>query len=188
MKNFYITFVLNFIAVLGIAQTVSVVDKANLQPIENVFVFSKDKSVITNKKGEANISNFGKNEILTFQHASFENYTISYEDLEQTGFKIKLSESVLNLNEVVVSVNRWEQNKKEVPNKITMISAKEIAFTNPKRKEESKIPKGERFPSVEAAIAINPLPAVISRENQDTYPIDRYIPAIEPNNPDNIRA
>lgn len=131
MKSFYITFVLNFIAVLGIAQTVSVVDETNLQPIENVFVFSKDKSVLINKKGEADISNFGKNEILTFQHASFENYIISYEDLERAGFKIKLSESVLNLNEIVVSANRWEQNKKEVSNKITAISAKEIAFANP---------------------------------------------------------
>lgn len=131
MKSLYITLVLNFFTVLGIAQTVSVVDKINLQPIENVFIFSKDKSVLTNKKGEADISNFGKNEILTFQHASFENYIISYEDLERAGFKIKLYESVLNLNEIVVSANRWEQNKKEVPNKITTISAKEIAFTNP---------------------------------------------------------
>lgn len=131
MKLFYITSILCFITVLGTTQTVKVVDKTNLQPIENVFIFSKDKSTLTNIKGIADISNFGKNDSLTFQHSSFKNYSISYKNLEGENFNVKLDESVINLNEIVVSANRWEQNKKEVPNKITTISAKEVAFTNP---------------------------------------------------------
>jgi len=131
MKLLYITIILSFITVFGIAQTVRVLDKTNLQPIENVYIFSKDKSALTNIKGEADISNFSKNDILTFQHSSFKNYAISYKDLESKNFNIKMDESVIGLNEIVVSANRWEQNKREVPNKITSISAKKIAFANP---------------------------------------------------------
>ncbi|RUT80102.1 TonB-dependent receptor [Ancylomarina longa] len=131
MRFFYTMFLLNFITVLGTSQTVKVIDKTNIQPIENVYIFSNNKSMLTNKKGEADISAFGNNEILIFQHSSFENDTISYENLKRANFKIKLSESILKLNEVIVSANRWEQNKKEVPNKIATISTKEIKFTNP---------------------------------------------------------
>lgn len=131
MRLFYITSILCLVTVLGMAQTVKVVDRTNLQSIENVFIFSKDQSTLTNKDGEADISIFSKNDSLMFQHSSFKNYLISYKDLKDKGFKVTLDESIIDLNSVVVSANRWEQNKKEVPNKITTISAKEVAFFNP---------------------------------------------------------
>ena len=131
MRFLFILAILNTAAILGIAQTVTVVDKANLQPIENVFIFSNTKTSLTNNKGKADISSFNKAEKLTFQHSSFELYVVDYSSLEKSGFKIKLTESVLNINEIVVSANHWEQNKKEVPNKIATISAKQIAFANP---------------------------------------------------------
>ena len=130
MKNF-LSVVFIFFTGLSIAQTIKVVDKTNLQPIENVFIFSKEKSVLTNKRGEADISNFNKIDSLTFQHPSFKHHLVSFKDLERANFNVKLLESILNLNEVIISANRWEQNKREVPNKISTISAKEIAFSNP---------------------------------------------------------
>ncbi len=131
MKLFYITSIFYFITVFGFSQTVTVVDKTNLQPIENVYIFNKEKSILTNTEGKADISNFNKYDSLNFQHPSFKNYTISYKDLENLNFKIKLDESVIDLNEIVVSANRWEQDKREVPNKIATISTKEVAFSNP---------------------------------------------------------
>ncbi len=131
MKLFYITSILCFITVFGFSQTVKVVDKTNLQPIENVYIFNKEKSTLTNNEGIANISDFDKNDSISFQHPSFKNYIISYKELENLDFKIELDESVIDLNEIVVSANRWEQDKREVPNKIATISAKEIAFSNP---------------------------------------------------------
>ncbi len=131
MKSLYIIYILNFVSILGIGQTVTVVDKTNLQPIENVLIIGNNQSIITDNNGKADISNFDKNEVLTFKHPFFKVLIISYKDLKKMHFKIQLSESILNLDEIVVSANRWEQNKKEVPNKITTISAREVAFENP---------------------------------------------------------
>jgi len=131
MKSYTVFFVLNIFSLLSFSQTVKVVDEINLQAVENVFIYTNEKTTLTNKDGEANFSIFNKSDTITFQHSSFETYLISYTDLKKLDFKIKLSESVLNINEIVVSANRWEQNKEEVPNKITTLSAKQIAFQNP---------------------------------------------------------
>lgn len=132
MNYLYLTLVLSFITVFGISQTVKVVDKTNLQPIENVTIFNqKQEIILTNKKGEANISHFSKNDTITFQHPFMMKYSVIYKDLEENNFSVKLTESVIGLNQVVISANRWEQNKEEVPNKITTISVKEVAFSNP---------------------------------------------------------
>ncbi len=131
MKFYTAFFVFNIFSLLGISQTIKVVDEINLQAVENVYIYSNEKTALTNKYGEANINVFNSSDTIIFQHSSFETYIISYNDLKKLNFEIKLSESILNINEIVVSANRWEQNKEEVPNKITMLSAKQIAFLNP---------------------------------------------------------
>jgi len=131
MKFYTTLFILNILTLVGISQTIKVVDEINLHAVENVYIYSNEKTALTNKYGEANIDIFDSSDTITFQHSSFETYLISYIDLKKLNFKIKLSESVLNINEIVVSANRWEQNKEEVPNKIITLSAKQIAFLNP---------------------------------------------------------
>ena len=42
-----------------------------------------------------------------------------------------LCESYINLSEITISANKWEQESIEVPNKIVSITAKEIRFENP---------------------------------------------------------
>ncbi|MCF6239953.1 MAG: TonB-dependent receptor [Bacteroidales bacterium] len=145
MKLIYITLILNFITVLAWGQTVKLVDKTNLQAIENVVITSGNQSVITDIYGKANISSFEKDAVLSFKHPFFKEYVISYKDLEKLNFKIALSESILNLDEIVVSANRWEQNKKEIPNKITAISAREVAFENPQTTADLLNLSGEVF-------------------------------------------
>ncbi len=115
------------------AQKIKVINKTNLQPIENVSIFNKEKSksTITDSKGEADISVFDKKEILFFQHPSFKDLSISYEKIETSDFKVNLSESIVHIGEIVISANKWEQNINEIPNKITSITIDETIFNNP---------------------------------------------------------
>ena len=131
MKSLYFILILILHTVFALGQTVTVVDNTNLQPIEHVVIKSGNLSVTTDINGKASIRNFSKSNVLIFEHPFFKELIISYNNLEKQNFEIRLSESILNLDEIVVSANRWEQNKKEIPNKITSISASEVAFENP---------------------------------------------------------
>jgi hemoglobin/transferrin/lactoferrin receptor protein len=128
-KYFLLSIFIAFIS-LSHAQKVTVIDVSNFVGIENVFIFSENSSSLTNKQGKADISNFNENDTLIFQHPSYKSFLISYGKLRENNFTVKLEESVIDINEVVVSANRWEQNKAEVPNQIKTISAKDIANSN----------------------------------------------------------
>ncbi len=129
--RFLIINVLFLISSLVVAQTITVVNKVNDKPISDAFVFCKSQFGITNKNGQLNINNFPKNEIIIIKHASFITSKITYYEIEKKNFIIPLYENVLNINEVVISANKWEQNKKEVPNKISVMHRKDIEFNNP---------------------------------------------------------
>ena len=145
MKKILIIIIINLIVLYGHSQILKVINKNDLQGIENVFVFNKNNTLITNSKGEADLTAFNKSENISFQHTSYETLTISFEELQKINFVVKLSESVLKLNEVVISQNRWEQDKREVPNKITSISAKEIGFSNSQTTADVLSSSGEVF-------------------------------------------
>lgn len=116
-----------------IAQTIVVKDKDDQSPINNVAIFNLDgsKSILTNKMGEASASLFDESDTLIFQHTSFNEIVLPFEVVKQLAFYIKLSKKSVSLAEIVVSANKWEQNKSEIPNKIESIQAKDIALSNP---------------------------------------------------------
>ncbi len=111
------------------SQFIEVLDAATLQPLEGVSIYNKsEKSVITNSRGKANLSVFAENDTLYFRYYGYENKKIAKSD---AAGMILLAEKVFETQQVVVSANKWEQDKKEIPNEIVKISQKEIAFNNP---------------------------------------------------------
>lgn len=115
------------------AQTIKVVDISNLQSIENVAIFNLDhtKTALTNTIGQADISVFDQNDTLFFQHPSYQNMILPFNEVVKLKFIVRLTESTVNLSEVVVSVSKWEQKREEVPKKISIIKVKEIEYYNP---------------------------------------------------------
>ena len=51
--------------------------------------------------------------------------------LKITGYTIKLTRKIFAVEEFVISANRWEQNKNEVPNKIATVLKPAVEFQNP---------------------------------------------------------
>lgn len=113
------------------AQTVTVLDKENNRPIEYVVIKSKDNIVITNKDGKADLSKFNKKNILIFEHMSYTDFSTTFQLLQKQNYIVKLSASIVKMDEVVVSANKWEQRINEVPNKVHSVKAKDIEFYNP---------------------------------------------------------
>lgn len=115
------------------AQTVRVIDRSTLEPLEFVSVFNKKTLSVatTNAKGEFELAGFADADSISFSLIGFQALTLSIRAIQTNRYIVKLGESRIALNEVVVSANRWEQNKKEIAQKITSVNPKEIAFQNP---------------------------------------------------------
>ena len=115
------------------AQNVKVLDKKYQEPISGVAVFNNDKSItgVTDFDGNVDVSNFSNIEKITFQHISHINLVLTKEEIIASGNKVKLGVDSSALEEVVLSVSKFEQKKGEIPQKITSITSEDIMFSNP---------------------------------------------------------
>ena len=115
------------------SQTLVIKDKDTNVPLESVSVFSEGETshVITNAKGEVNISTFKGYEQITLQLFGYETEIVRFNDLELASFQWYLTPIFMKMDEVVISPNRWSQNSGEIPQKITVISSKNVALQNP---------------------------------------------------------
>jgi hemoglobin/transferrin/lactoferrin receptor protein len=116
-----------------ISQTITVVDNEDHKPISDMAVMneSRTKFIYTNRSGKANISAFGAKEIICFQHFTFERICLSHDEIKNMGYEIRFTRKVFAIEEFVISANRWEQNKAEVPNKITTVLKPAVELQNP---------------------------------------------------------
>ena len=129
MKRFYSCFLCICLWNLS-AQQVVVVDETNAEPIAGVAVFNlvKTKTTVSNLDGIASIARFQSFERIYFQHLSYHRESILKSKIRDTIF---LSPKSTNLNEIVISASKFEQSKKEVPQRIISIDANDIQQAMP---------------------------------------------------------
>lgn len=116
-----------------IAQTITIRDKENNKPLEMVYIISKlpEAQSITNAKGQTDISKFKGSDKIEIRSLGYQKYICKYSDLEIDNFNVYLTQSLISMDEVVVSVSKWTQEQKDVVQKVKSISTKEIALQNP---------------------------------------------------------
>jgi len=131
MKKTFLSYLCLLVSAFSFGQTVQFKDAETKDLVANVAVYNSNKttSIISNTGGFANLEQFLPDEILIVQHASYQDLQFKKSDLKSA--VIYLDKKVLEIEEFVISAYRWEQNKNEVPNKITRISQQEIKFSNP---------------------------------------------------------
>ena len=78
-----------------------------------------------------NIADGTYDEQITIGHPSFELYFTSPKQLESFNYQVLLRQKIILIDEVVIAANRWEQEKKQTPNRIVSIGPGEIEFSNP---------------------------------------------------------
>jgi TolB-like protein/Tfp pilus assembly protein PilF len=89
----------------------------------------KAARLLHNKEIEASI--FKSVDSIYFRHMGYETLVFTYQQIESMKFKVELSEENISLDEIIVSANRWEDNKIENPYRIEKISLEEVSFQNP---------------------------------------------------------
>lgn len=132
MRKVY--FLIVFLVVQIVAsQEIRILDLDTNEPIGNVVAYNTDKSKtsLSDLHGICNLSVFSRNERITFRHISYLTYRTTKAQILKKGNILSLTINPEELDEVVMSISKWEQQKKDIPQKIASIDARSIAFNNP---------------------------------------------------------
>lgn len=127
------------------AQTIAIVDESG-EPLEMVTLASSEPNAYTttNADGKADISELKGAEKIEIRMLGFDTQSISYTELSELK-KLQLKSIGLSLDQVVVSATRWNQSKREVPGRISTLSAKEVKLQNPQTAADMIAATGEVF-------------------------------------------
>ena len=126
-------FILFFLTYLSYAQSITIIDKETKEPIVNVAVFNQDKTKtkISGLDGIVDLSLFGENERIFLKLFGYTQKRITKREALLQNRIIELIPQSEKLDEVVLSISKWEQQKRDIPQKISSIKAEAIAFANP---------------------------------------------------------
>lgn len=126
-----IFFILFLQSVFG--QTVTVLEKDNLTPIPGVALYNlkKNKTQVTDLNGKASLKSFSANEIIFFQNFLYEKQKFTKAEIAKNNNIVYLVPKVEGLKQIVISASKFEQNKRDIPQTIVSLNAKDIALANP---------------------------------------------------------
>ncbi len=129
------------------AQEITVINEASNEPIAGVLVSNKNRSqkITTNLSGKADISKFSNSETLYFTNTAFISYKSIKADLINAGNIVYLEPDNHQLSEVIISVSKWKQDKKDISQKIVSISSEDIALATPQTSADLLQSSGQVF-------------------------------------------
>ena len=132
MKLSSILFFLLFVSLNITAQQVKIVNSLTGEPIRGIAIYNFDKSinVISNENGEANLDLFSNTETIYFQHLAHLLKTLKKHEIDESNI-IYLYANTQGLDEIVISASKFEQSKKDIPQKIISLNSESIQFANP---------------------------------------------------------
>ncbi|PSL05059.1 TonB-dependent receptor [Cecembia rubra] len=115
------------------SQTLVIKDWESKKPLEFVTVTDLERKilVVSNEKGEVDLSSFTPIDKLEIRLFGYRTLTKTYSQLQVENFTLYLNPSVVNLQQAVVSATKWEQNRQEIPSKITSTSKANRELLNP---------------------------------------------------------
>lgn len=133
MKKNILIVVLLIAAPYALAQNVKILDAETQNPIPNTAVFNKDKTKaqVSDIAGIVNLAIFNETEEITFKTLGYKTKNSTKAAIAKNNNRILLLPDSQQLDEVVVSASKWEQRKRDIPQKIKTITQSEIRFTNP---------------------------------------------------------
>ena len=115
------------------AQTIEVLDIETNEPVYGVAIFNLDKTTFTytDIEGLAIIDDFKDGELLIFQSLNYEKTEMTVNEIIDNDYLVYMKLKVEGLNEVIISANKFKQNKSDIPQKIITFNAREIVLSNP---------------------------------------------------------
>jgi hemoglobin/transferrin/lactoferrin receptor protein len=146
MRNF-IVFLLLLTSLTVTAQTVTVLDADDGKPVIDVAVYNEARTQFgyTNHAGKVSLSGFSPGQPVFFQHFSYERVSFTPEQLREAGWTVRLNTKTFEVEEFIVSANRWEQKSEEVPNLISTVTLPSVKIQNPQTTADLVALNGDVF-------------------------------------------
>ncbi|RXJ52714.1 TonB-dependent receptor [Gelidibacter gilvus] len=115
----------------GQSQNVKILEEFTNLPIAGAAIYnaSKSRSTTSDIDGVANLSRFLADELIFIEHLLYKSGSYITSDISNR--TIYLKPKIEGLDEIVVSASKFQQSKRDIPQKIININAKAIGFSNP---------------------------------------------------------
>ena len=113
------------------AQQVTVYDKTTLQPLPGVLVSSVPAGTTfqTDVQGKADVSTLREQDYpVRVSYIGYQKQTLTATQLQANAFEVYLTQQSHDLDEVVVSAGRFSSLQKLVPQKVEVLSRRELEF------------------------------------------------------------
>ena len=133
MKYTILSIFLFFSLQLSFGQTVTVLEQSTNEPLPGVALYNlkKTKFLVTDLNGKVEIDIFNINETIYFQNFLYQKLHLKKAEIKQNNYIVYLQPNVEDLKQIVISASKFEQSKKDIPQTIVSLNAKDIAFANP---------------------------------------------------------
>lgn len=127
------TLMLSVIITSASAQEIFLLDQTTLQPITDatITIPSRDVSLLSDAQGKAILPPADAGDTVLFRHLAYQTATLTVAQIRAARGRVLLVERFLHMDEVVIAANRWEEKREEIPQRLSTITAREIAFGNP---------------------------------------------------------
>ncbi|NNF19014.1 MAG: TonB-dependent receptor plug domain-containing protein, partial [Flavobacteriaceae bacterium] len=148
VKSRYILLIFFLLICTGVrSQVITILDVDSREPVMNVAVFNDDqsKTAISDIDGRVNLRIFSGQERITFRHISYQTKKSLKSVILRQGNRVYLTMNAEQLDEVVMSVSKWEQQKRDVPQRIASVDARAIAFSAPQTSADLLQQSGQVF-------------------------------------------
>ncbi len=131
--NIIFSVVLFLLLQLSFSQTITVLEKGVNEPIPGVALYNlkKTKYVVTDSVGKASLDKFNAREIIFFQNLLYEKLQLRKFEIAENNYTIYLTPKIEGLDQIVISVSKFEQSKRDIPQSVVSLNAKDIVLTNP---------------------------------------------------------
>lgn len=129
------------------AQKIQVLNQEGNYPIDGVAVYNDDKSKsgFTDFDGYVDISSFSAAEMITFQHISHKKKSLTKSSISEANNIVYLEAITSALDQVVLSVSKFGQNKKDITQSIATINSEDVKFRNPQTSADLLESSGQVF-------------------------------------------
>jgi hemoglobin/transferrin/lactoferrin receptor protein len=122
-----------FSGMFAFAQQATILDSETKEPIPGVafYNYNKTKNGISDFDGKISLDNFSGNETVYFQHTSYELTSFTKSQIQKNKNKVLLRPGTGQLDEIVLSVTKFRQSRREVSQSVVSINAIDALFTQP---------------------------------------------------------
>ncbi len=127
------------------SQTLNVSDAVTHEKLSFATVTTPSANFTTDYRGTIELPSLRDTDLITVSILGYETYKGNMADLRSRMFNLLMQPTNIRLDEVVVSATRWEQSKREIPNKISTISQKQAELQNPQTAADLLGSSGEVF-------------------------------------------